>query len=425
MKQRVKIRINKLGRVANSSIEVAPMMIFSGESGMGKSYLALLSHYFYDVMILSERVKRLENLFVEYGYDYKEMEKSFQDTGVALTLSKQQIEQWMAKDAISYLRFMLNSPKLDGDIEVMLPDTVPDKMPIRYGEVKAGLVNNESKEIVLTMGEIGYRVSQSAINDVTPFASVLSAYLTKCMYGDIFAVRSTFNMPPSRGPVLSENVIGNSGMYKDFIADVNDMSNVFPNNPVAPKELMNQLHTIMEGEVQKEEGKFVYLTGDVNMPISAAASSIREIAPLQLLAAKVDLGRTAILIEEPEAHLHPNKQRMMADVVGCIHNTGAYVHLTTHSDYFLRRINELILFQRYVDSHNDEENLKLAESTGISTNFSIDGTKAVAYLVERQNDGTSKVVEQDLKHGVPFTSFNDAIRESMRVEDILEEALES
>lgn len=95
MKQRVKVRINKLGRVANSSIEVAPMMIFSGESGMGKSYLALLSHYFYDVLILSERVKRLENLFVEYGYDYKEMEKSFQDTGVALTLSKKQIEQWM------------------------------------------------------------------------------------------------------------------------------------------------------------------------------------------------------------------------------------------------------------------------------------------------------------------------------------------
>ena len=425
MKQRVKVRINKLGRVANSSIEVAPMMIFSGESGMGKSYLALLSHYFYDVLILSERVKRLENLFVEYGYDYKEMEKSFQDTGVALTLSKKQIEQWMAKDAINYLRFMLNSPKLDGDIEVMLPDSVPDKMPIQFGVVKAGLVNNESKEIVLTMGEIGYRVSQSAINDVTPFASILSAYLNECMYGDIYAVRSTFNMPPSRGPVLSENVIGNSGMYKDFIADVNDMSNVFLNSPVVSQELMNQLHTIMEGEVQKEEGKFVYLTGGVNIPISAAASSIREIAPLQLLAAKVNLGQTAILIEEPEAHLHPNKQRLMADVVGCIHKTGAYVHLTTHSDYFLRRINELILFQRYVDSHNDEENMKLAELTGISTNFSIDGTKAVAYLVERQNDGTSRVVEQDLKHGVPFTSFNDAIRESMRVEDILEEALES
>lgn len=423
--ERIKVKINKLGRVANSSIEIAPMMIFSGESGMGKSYLALLSHYFYDVLILSDRVKRLEKLFVEYGYNYNEMVRDFQNMGVALNISKQQLEQWMAKDAISYLRFMLNSPKLEGDIKVTLPDSVPEKMTIQYGVDKAGLVNSESREVVLTMGQIGFRVTQSAINDVTPFASIFSAYLTECLFGHIYAIRSTFNMPPSRGPVLSENVTGNSGMYKDFIADVNDMSNVFPNNQEEPEQLMKQLHEIMEGEVQKEDGKYVYLTEGVNMPISAAASSIREIAPLQLLASKVIMGQTAILIEEPEAHLHPNKQRMMADVVGCIRKTGAYVHLTTHSDYFLRRINELILFQRYADSHSEEETAKLAVRTGINTSFSIDGKETVAYLVVRQDDGTSKVVEQNLKNGVPFTSFSEAVRESMRVEDILEEALES
>ena len=421
----IKVNIRKLGRVENSSIEIAPMMIFSGESGMGKSYLALLSHYFYDVLLLSERMKRLENLFVEYGYDYNEMMTGFQETGVALTLSKQQIELWMAKDAIFYLRFMLNSPKLDGDIEVTLPNSVPERMPILFGVGKAGLVNSESKEVMLTMGEIGFRVTQSAINDVSPFASILSAYLMECLFGHIYAVRSTFNMPPSRGPVLSENVTGNSGMYKDFIADVNDMSNVLPNIQMEPKALIEQLHKIMEGEVQKQDGKYIYLTEGLNMPISAAASSIREIAPLQLLATKAKLGQTAILIEEPEAHLHPNKQRMMADVVGCIHKTGAFVHLTTHSDYFLRRINELILFQRYADNHSEEETLKLSERTGINLSFSIDGKKAVAYLVVRQNDGTSKVVKQDLKNGVPFTSFNDAVRESMRVLDILEDALES
>lgn len=423
--ERIKVKINKLGRVANSHIEIAPMMIFSGESGMGKSYLALLSHYFYDVLILSEREKRLENLFVEYGYNYNEMVKDFQNMGVVLTISKQQLEQWMAKDAISYLRFMLNSPKLEGDITVTLPDTVPETMPILYRVDKAGLVNSENREVVLTMGLIGFRVTQSAINDVTPFASIFSAYLTECLYGHIYAIRSTFNMPPSRGPVLSENVTGNSGMYKDFIADVNDMSNVLPNNQQEPEQLMKQLYAIMEGEVQKEDGKYVYLTEGVNMPISAAASSIREIAPLQLLASKVIMGQTAILIEEPEAHLHPNKQRMMADVVGCISKTGAYVHLTTHSDYFLRRINELILFQRYADNHSEEETAKLTERTGINTSFSIDGKKAVAYLVVRQKDGTSLVVEQNLKNGVPFTSFSDAVRESMRIEDILEEALES
>ena len=75
-------------------------------------------------------------------------------------------------------------------------------------------------DLVLGINEIGYRISQSTINDTTPYAAVLSAFLVSCLYGDVYALRSTFNMPPSRGPVLSENVIANSGMYKDFIADV-------------------------------------------------------------------------------------------------------------------------------------------------------------------------------------------------------------
>lgn len=422
--ERIKVKINKLGRVANSTIEIAPMMIFSGESGMGKSYLALLSHYFFDMLVLSPSMKRLEGLFVEYGFDYKVMEKDFQSKGVALSISKQQLEDWIAKDVVSYLRFMLNSKKLEGDIVVTLPDSVSEQMIIHYNVGTSGLMNSDNKEVVLSMNQISYRVTQSAINDVSPFASIFSAYLARALYGDIYAIGSTFNMPPSRGPVMSEYVTGNSGMYKDFITDVNELSNVAENSRIENTSLLTQIHNILEGEVVKENNRFVYYTEGSSMPISAAASSIREIAPLQLLASKMDMSKNAILIEEPEAHLHPNKQRQMADIVGCIRKVGAYVHLTTHSDYFLRRINELILFQRYADSHSDEETAKLAERTGISKTFSIDGKEAVAYLVVRQDDGTSKVIEQNLKNGVPFTSFSDAIRESMRVEDILEEALE-
>ena len=237
-------------------------------------------------------------------------------------------------------------------------------------------------------------------------------------------MQSTFNMPPSRGPVLSENVIGNSGMYKDFIADVNDLSNVQSTPRTVPDPLKEQLFTIMEGKVKKEGNRFVYLTNGVSIPISAAASSIREIAPLQILVSNWDVSSTAVLIEEPEAHLHPNKQRMMADLVGCILKAGAYVHLTTHSDYFLRRVNELILFQRYANHHSEDEVALLAEKTGISSSYSINAEEAVAYLVQRQPDDSSKVVAQELMNGVPFTAFSSAVRESMRINDILEEALE-
>ncbi len=36
-------QIKKLGAVKNSKIELKPFMIFSGESGLGKSYVAFFS----------------------------------------------------------------------------------------------------------------------------------------------------------------------------------------------------------------------------------------------------------------------------------------------------------------------------------------------------------------------------------------------
>ncbi|SKC41640.1 Predicted ATPase [Bacteroidales bacterium WCE2004] len=422
--ERIKVEIQKLGRVTDSVIEIAPFMIFSGESGMGKSYLALLAHYFYEILILPDRDPRLQNLFEFLKYDYKEMAKGFHDEGVALTITKKEIEDWMGKDAVYYLRFMLNNETLEGKIRVALPASVPDRIVLKYREEITGLVNNEDVDIILSIGDIGYRASHSAINDTTPYAILLAAYLRLCLFGSIQALLGTFNLPPSRGPVLSENVLANSGMYKDFIADVVDLSNVQPNPNTKAEPLLASLRSIIEGEVKKENNRYVYLTNGISMPISAAAASVREIAPLQILASRWDISRTAILIEEPEAHLHPEKQRMMADVVGYLRKVGAHVHLTTHSDYFLQRINELIMFQRFVNSHQSSEIAQLQAETGINPGFSINEEDLVAYLLLRQPDGASRVVLQDVKNGVPFSSFNHAVREGMRVRDILETALD-
>ncbi len=421
--ERIKVKINKLGRVVDSIIEIAPLMVFSGESGMGKSYLAMLAHYFYDVLMISDKNSRLSHLFDNLHYDYKEMAKSFHNEGEALTITKRDIETWMEKDAINYLRFMFNSDELNGIIKITLPNTIPDNIVIKFKEEYTGLVNNEDVDIVLSINNIGYRASHSAINDITPYAALLAAYLTSCLFGDINALQSTFNMPPSRGPILSEEVKANSGMYKDFITDINELGNVQANPKITSEPLLKQLFSIMEGEVKKENNRLMYHTNGVSMPISAAAASIREIAPLQMLASKLDVSKTAILIEEPEAHLHPSKQRMMADVVGCIRNAGSHVHLTTHSDYFLQRMNELIMFQKYVDSHNPEEISQLKEKTGIKTSFGIKVDDLVSYIVLRQKDESSKAFLQDMSNGIPFASFRDAIKDSMHVRDILEDAL--
>lgn len=41
----IEIHIENIGPIRDSRIELKPFMVFSGESGTGKSYTALLVHY--------------------------------------------------------------------------------------------------------------------------------------------------------------------------------------------------------------------------------------------------------------------------------------------------------------------------------------------------------------------------------------------
>ena len=49
-----------------------------------------------------------------------------------------------------------------------------------------------------------------------------------------------------------------------------------------------------------------------------------------------------ILIEDPEAHLHPSSQRLLARVIAEAVNSGKFVTLATHSDYLVSEFNNLI-----------------------------------------------------------------------------------
>ena len=56
--------------------------------------------------------------------------------------------------------------------------------------------------------------------------------------------------------------------------------------------------------------------------------------------------------------------------------------------------------------------------------MSIDDTTLGAYLLQKQADGTSKVIRQNLTDGIPFSSFREAITDNMNKQDYLEEFLQ-
>lgn len=418
----IKIRIDQLGRVRNSEMLVSPLMVFSGESGLGKSYLALLCHYFFELLI---NTSRLSHFFVDNNIDFNVLSKDFNDAGTALEIKKQDLEAWMAKDAILYLRYMLGYDGVSGNIEITLPETVPNIMTFTYKQELTGLVNEEDIYTILSLGNLSLRIQEKTQFDESPFAFLLRFVMIDYIFGNYQMLDSTFVLPPSRGPILTEQIHPTTGMYSEFLNDMVGLNRIKPRPGTASDLVLHLFRTILEGEVNKEETTYIYTTNGTSMPVSAAAASIREIAPLQILAKKQDVSKCAILLEEPEAHLHPLKQRMMADIIGALSHNGAIIQITTHSDYFIRRLNELIMFAKAKKVVSNPDKLKgLSARVKIEEGMSIDESIIGAYLLQKQADGTSVAIKQDLNNGIPFAAFRNAILDNMNYQDILEDFLQ-
>lgn len=81
----ITIKIHQLGKVKDSDIEILPFVIFSGESGLGKSYMAMLCHYFYEVLLDTTRINSFLNKFP--------IPEELKKEGTAFILKKKDLEQ--------------------------------------------------------------------------------------------------------------------------------------------------------------------------------------------------------------------------------------------------------------------------------------------------------------------------------------------
>ena len=90
--------------------------------------------------------------------------------------------------------------------------------------------------------------------------------------------------------------------------------------------------------------EFVYRPRKTEMDIrlARASSMVSELAPVVLyLRGAINRG-DMLIIEEPEAHLHPGAQTEMAKTLGRLVRAGVQVVVTTHSDWLLMEIGNLI-----------------------------------------------------------------------------------
>lgn len=104
--------------------------------------------------------------------------------------------------------------------------------------------------------------------------------------------------------------------------------------------LGGEVAVVVEGRVPR----IVYRVGDAEYDASTSSSMVSELAPLIVLIRSLVERGSVLIIEEPEAHLHPAAQVRLMDALARLATAhGVGLVMTTHSDVLLARLNILVM----------------------------------------------------------------------------------
>lgn len=408
--------IKKLGAIRDSKLEMKPLMIFSGESGLGKSYAAFLVHYLY-VLLINDR---LNNYFLESNYDFKSVFNEKKSGDILFRLSAKELFSWINKDAISYIGYMIGNENLTGEVEINFT-CKNEYFEFLFEDEIVGLDKREEVFYKIVLNDFTYRIMTNTFEPSSiPFADLLSAVLSEEIFGHYTAITRTYLLPPSRGALmeLAERPSFRSGMYDEFFDFKIALNRPLPRPAIIDPVISACMQEVNNGNLQQVEDRIIYYTDSgVSMPLTAAASSIKEMAPFTLLLNKFSAKGLSVLFEEPEAHLHPERQVKVADLIACAINQGCHMQITTHSDYFIKRINNLMKLHQLKEKVHPEILAGLLMKKHIKDNCLINPTQIGSYLLKRMNDGTSRIISQDVlsKDGIPFEAFYQVIEDDIEL----------
>jgi len=112
--------------------------------------------------------------------------------------------------------------------------------------------------------------------------------------------------------------------------------------------LANELEQeILKGKIIiSPEGEIKYIPNNApeqSLELSMTASLIKSLASIVFYLRHLAQASDYIIIDEPELNLHPDNQILMARFLGRLVNEGFKVIASTHSDYLVMEISNLIM----------------------------------------------------------------------------------
>ena len=182
-------------------------------------------------------------------------------------------------------------------------------------------------------------------------AYYLPADRTGVMHSHQVVVGTLVQSATTAGLRPSTDVPMLSGVLADFL---NELITIGGDYPRRRRKGMSAFATLLErnllqGAVRLRRNQANYPSftyhpegWDEDLPLMRTSSMISELAPVALYLRHVLAEGDVLIIEEPEAHLHPAMQTMLARELARLVRANVRIVLTTHSEWLLEQIANLV-----------------------------------------------------------------------------------
>ncbi len=254
------------------------------------------------------------------------------------------------------LKFGPQGTQLSGEI----PETIPLTPQIPPKDRKDPLLFKIIEDAKVDANDLRhlFRLSRDLFNALLQPLSQKSAYYlpadrTGVMHSHQVVVSALVQSAAMAGLRPSRDVPMLSGVLADFL---NQLIGISARRGIrrfhqksSSKFEAGLEHNILKGKILLEPSEMNYPTfayrpegWQDDLPLMRASSMVSELAPVVLYLRHIIRPGDVLIIEEPEAHLHPAMQAAFARELARLVRKGVRVVMTTHSEWFLEQIGNLV-----------------------------------------------------------------------------------
>lgn len=161
----------------------------------------------------------------------------------------------------------------------------------------------------------------------------------------------------------------------------------------------------------------------VSLPYYLASSSIKSHLLLDSYINYIAQAGQILIIDEPELNLHPDNLRHMARLLVMLVNNGVKLFFTTHSDYIIKELNNLIMLECLPEDARDyaTNQIKRETKTEYQTEMFLAKDK-VTCIIAKQDEKNGRVKTEIApinEFGIDAKIIDDEINSLSKVSNIL------